>query len=188
MAKQIEDVPTRQARDAIAQVFEGIGGIKQMIAWARTHQAQFYTSVYPKLIPVTLAGTVDLNAKSEDDTAHAALERILHGLIDERKREESTVRNVSNDGHGIVIDVVANPPAPPPPPTPTPNAADHAAENVVHIKRAVDNDPPRRAAEQPPAAQYPQPAVNATIAFYEYFNSGGGRRVWWGPTGEGGPP
>lgn len=50
---------TTAAKDAIAQAAEGLGGTDRLIAWAQEdplNERAFWTSVYPKLIPVTLAG------------------------------------------------------------------------------------------------------------------------------------
>jgi hypothetical protein len=50
---------TKAAKDAIALAAEGLGGTERLIAWAQQdpkNEAAFWTSIYPKLIPVTLAG------------------------------------------------------------------------------------------------------------------------------------
>ncbi len=43
------------AKDAIARVFDEIGGIEHMADWAREHPTQFY-NIYSKLIPVQVDG------------------------------------------------------------------------------------------------------------------------------------
>jgi len=43
---------TREAKDAISAAFDGIGGVKALTKWAKENQAAFYTSIYPKLLPV----------------------------------------------------------------------------------------------------------------------------------------
>lgn len=53
---------TAVAKDAIAMVAEGLGGVERMIAWAREdalNERSFWTTIYPKLIPVTLSGDKD---------------------------------------------------------------------------------------------------------------------------------
>lgn len=50
---------TAAAKDAIALAAEGLGGTARLIAWAQEDPANeraFWASIYPKLIPVTLAG------------------------------------------------------------------------------------------------------------------------------------
>ena len=53
---------TTAAKEAIAAAAEGLGGVDRLIAWAQEHPANervFWGTVYPKLIPVTLAGDPD---------------------------------------------------------------------------------------------------------------------------------
>lgn len=53
---------TRAAKEAIALAAEGLGGVDRLIAWAKedpTNERTFWGSIYPKLIPVTLAGDED---------------------------------------------------------------------------------------------------------------------------------
>lgn len=53
---------TKAAKDAIALAAEGLGGTERLIAWAQEDPANeraFWTTIYPKLIPVTLAGDED---------------------------------------------------------------------------------------------------------------------------------
>ena len=50
---------TRTAKEAIALAAEGLGGTDRLIAWAQEdplNERAFWSSIYPKLIPVTLAG------------------------------------------------------------------------------------------------------------------------------------
>lgn len=50
---------TRAAKEAIAFAAEGLGGAERLVAWAQEdplNERAFWTSIYPKLIPVTLAG------------------------------------------------------------------------------------------------------------------------------------
>jgi len=43
------------AKDAVAKVFEDIGGVAQMAEWARANQTQFY-QIYAKLLPLQVNG------------------------------------------------------------------------------------------------------------------------------------
>ena len=50
---------TQNVRDAIAQAAEGLGGSARLIAWAKEdpkNEAAFWTSLYPKLLPLQVAG------------------------------------------------------------------------------------------------------------------------------------
>lgn len=53
---------TIAAKDAIAAVAEGLGGVDRMIDWVKEdplNERAFWSTIYPKLIPVTLAGDDD---------------------------------------------------------------------------------------------------------------------------------
>lgn len=50
---------TTAAKDAIAMAAEGLGGTARLVAWAQEdplNERAFWSTIYPKLIPVTLAG------------------------------------------------------------------------------------------------------------------------------------
>ncbi len=50
---------TRAAKEAIAEAAEGLGGAERLIAWAqedKRNEQIFWGTIYPKLIPVVLAG------------------------------------------------------------------------------------------------------------------------------------
>lgn len=50
---------TTAAKDAIAMAAEGLGGVDRLIEWAKEdplNERAFWSGIYPKLIPVTLAG------------------------------------------------------------------------------------------------------------------------------------
>jgi hypothetical protein len=50
---------TKAAKDAIALAAENLGGVDRLTAWAQEspeNERAFWVNVYPKLIPVTLAG------------------------------------------------------------------------------------------------------------------------------------
>lgn len=55
---------TKTAKEAIALAAEGLGGTARLIAWVQEdplNERAFWTSIYPKLIPVQVA-----NADGED--------------------------------------------------------------------------------------------------------------------------
>lgn len=50
---------TKSAKEAIALAAEGLGGVDRLVEWAKEdpiNERAFWGSIYPKLIPVTLAG------------------------------------------------------------------------------------------------------------------------------------
>ena len=52
----------REAKEVIAAAAEGLGGLERMITWAKSdpkNESAFWTSVYPKLLPLTVAGDKD---------------------------------------------------------------------------------------------------------------------------------
>ena len=60
--KGVPNKQTTAAKDAIAAAALGLGGVDRLIAWAQEdplNERAFWASIYPKLIPVTLAGDKD---------------------------------------------------------------------------------------------------------------------------------
>lgn len=58
--KGVPNKTTVAAKEAIALVFDKLGGVERMVAWAKEdekNEAAFWTTIYPKLIPL------DVNAK-----------------------------------------------------------------------------------------------------------------------------
>lgn len=52
----------KAAKEAIAEAAEKLGGVDRLVNWAKEapeNERAFWTSVYPKLIPVQLAGDGD---------------------------------------------------------------------------------------------------------------------------------
>ena len=53
---------TQAAKDAIAEAFQRIGGVDRLVDWIKEdpkNETAFLTGVYPKLIPVQLAGDAE---------------------------------------------------------------------------------------------------------------------------------
>lgn len=49
----------KAAKDAIAEAAEKLGGVDRLVEWAKEapeNEKAFWATIYPKLIPVTLAG------------------------------------------------------------------------------------------------------------------------------------
>ena len=52
----------KAAKDAIADAAEALGGSARLVDWVKEDPANekaFWTTIYPKLVPVTLGGDVD---------------------------------------------------------------------------------------------------------------------------------
>ena len=50
---------TRAAKEAIAYAAEGLGGAQRLVAWAKEdplNERAFWTSIYPKLLPLQVVG------------------------------------------------------------------------------------------------------------------------------------
>lgn len=53
---------TRSVKEAIEYAAQGLGGADRLIAWAKEDAANeraFWSSIYPKLLPLTVAGDVN---------------------------------------------------------------------------------------------------------------------------------
>ncbi|WP_029084785.1 hypothetical protein [Bradyrhizobium sp. th.b2] len=120
MPKQVPAEFSGQSKDAIALCFEGIGSLPQFIKWAQKHRAAFY-SMYTKLIPVTVSGTVVISKRYDDEplcncaacsgfrnegavsryasggTPHQKRLRALFGSIDFRKAKFAAPPNDPDD-------------------------------------------------------------------------------------------
>lgn len=52
----------KEAKDMIAAAAEGLGGLERIIEWAKSDPANeraFWATIYPKLLPLTVAGDKD---------------------------------------------------------------------------------------------------------------------------------
>jgi hypothetical protein len=96
-----------QAKENIARVFEGMNGIEGMLEWAKAHPTEFYSRVYPRLIPLMVQGHIETVHKSE--LATSALERIITGIIASRAvaapvaPEIKTIEHVAVDKPDAVL-------------------------------------------------------------------------------------
>ena len=55
---------TLAAKELIQGVADGLGGLDRMKAWAKEdplNERAFWQSIYPKLLPLTVAGQLDMN-------------------------------------------------------------------------------------------------------------------------------
>lgn len=59
----------KAAKDAIAEAAEKLGGVDRLVQWAQEapeNERAFWATIYPKLIPVTLAGDKDNPLRIEE--------------------------------------------------------------------------------------------------------------------------
>lgn len=64
--KGVPNKATTAAKDAIARAAEGLGGTARLIAWAQEdplNERAFWSSIYPKLLPIQMTGESTLNVK-----------------------------------------------------------------------------------------------------------------------------
>jgi len=57
--KGVPNKTTASAKEAIAFAAEGLGGAQRLVDWAKEdpkNESAFWVSVYPKLLPLTVAG------------------------------------------------------------------------------------------------------------------------------------
>ncbi len=60
--KGVPNKTTRTAKEAIALAAEGLGGTDRLIAWAKEdplNERAFWSSIYPKLLPLQVANADD---------------------------------------------------------------------------------------------------------------------------------
>jgi hypothetical protein len=60
---------TRAAKEAIAFAAEGLGGAERLVEWAQEdpqNERAFWTSIYPKLLPLQVAGDPDNPLRVEE--------------------------------------------------------------------------------------------------------------------------
>lgn len=74
--KGIQNKTTRAAKEAIQDAFDGIGGVEALIVWAMKpkNRSLFYSSIYPKVMPLQLnhTGTIDITDKLKEARERAA--------------------------------------------------------------------------------------------------------------------
>lgn len=71
---------SKAAKEAIAEAAEKLGGVDRLVSWAQEapeNERAFWATIYPKLIPLQVAGELDLNVstKEQRDAAVAAATR-----------------------------------------------------------------------------------------------------------------
>lgn len=158
---------TGEAREMLALAFEGIGGLPELMKWAKTHRTAFYNH-YTKLLPMTLNAnaTVDVQEERADLVANMInlmtnLKRAHEAEDAERARsagiiihEGETYRDalerivtggtiIDQGPQAVIIDHTSpKPPAPaanvrPETPAAAPQSPAPAAANVVPLRNVA---------------------------------------------------
>lgn len=68
----------KAAKDAIAEAAEQLGGVNRLVSWSKEdplNERAFWTSIYPKLIPVQIAGDKDNPLRTITRIERVILER-----------------------------------------------------------------------------------------------------------------
>lgn len=76
----------QQAKEAIAVAADGLGGTDRLIAWAKEdpkNEAAFWTSIYPKLIPLQVNGNHHVETVDRTRLLQEAEERVRAVFGDE---------------------------------------------------------------------------------------------------------
>jgi hypothetical protein len=81
--KGTPNIATKSIRLAIQEVAQGLGGIRRLIEWAQEdpkNEFAFWTSVYPRLLPLQIAGSgphgeIELDIKLKGDDLAAELQK-----------------------------------------------------------------------------------------------------------------
>lgn len=50
---------TKAAKEAIAEVFDRMGGANNLLKWGKQNEKEFYTIIWPKIIPLQVGGDPD---------------------------------------------------------------------------------------------------------------------------------
>lgn len=68
--KGVPNAISGQAKENIAAVFVRLGGTAAMARWAKRNQSEFYTRIYPRILPHELTGVgggpIRIIAQAED--------------------------------------------------------------------------------------------------------------------------
>lgn len=138
----IESLPP-EARVAFQLAFQGMGGVKALTTWGRTHRTLYY-QMYAKLIPLILQADVETTVKFDAEEARAALSAALMRVIEIRKTAEAppgtAAGNLVTDATYTRRDAEPEPAVTPSqPPAPAPQSAN----NIVPLhKPPVATEPP----------------------------------------------
>lgn len=84
--KGVPNRMTAAAKEAIAMAFEDLGGVDGLVKWAKSdpdNQKAFYTQVWPKIVPLQVNGSHDVNVVDRTELLRRAGEEV-RGIFGER--------------------------------------------------------------------------------------------------------
>lgn len=93
-----------EARQALADVFEQMGGTEGLLEWAKAHPSQFYLFLWPRLLPKEVKATVDVQQNAVAITAVTVADPAEALSILERARDASDAhcgRGGAGDGEEV---------------------------------------------------------------------------------------
>lgn len=176
-----DEVEPLEAKAAIQACFELIGGLRKLVAWARSHQQAFYLQLYPKLLPFNVTANV---AVTIDDGKEARIElrEAFNRVHAARKQEAVVTGSIVVDGVTYhrdtsaapeVIDVTPMPPAAPRAP-PFLTIVGTAAEPAIPAHPKPEPQKPAPASLTPEEARRRamSPAFPAPLAAQRTFRTG----------------
>ena len=97
---------TGAVREAIEKAFDGMGGVDALTAWAKEHPTEFYSRIWPKLLPLQIAGDADKPAAftiqwaSEANLAREILARHLAEIRDRSGGPDDLGSNLMDASEG----------------------------------------------------------------------------------------
>ncbi|MHC2318383.1 hypothetical protein [Bradyrhizobium diazoefficiens] len=166
-SKRLPTEVTGEAREMLALAFEGIGGLPELMKWAKTHRTAFYNH-YTKLLPMTLNANATVDVKEDRAELEASMTNLMTNLmlahevedaeraraagivIEEGETYRDALERIVTGGTiidhkpqaAIVDNVSPGPPAPaanvrPETPAAAPQSAAPAAANVVPLRNVA---------------------------------------------------
>lgn len=79
---------TGEAKEMLALAFEGIGGLPELMKWAKTHRTAFYNH-YTKLLPMTLNANATVDVKEDRAELEASMINLMTNLMRAHEEEEA---------------------------------------------------------------------------------------------------
>jgi hypothetical protein len=112
-AKGTPNKVTASAKEAITLAFDNIGGVDALTEWAKTNQDAFYTKVWPKVLPLQLAGDpenplVSNSRKSALEEPDATLKWLQNILAESRAKQEREAREQQDSSLPPVTRIAGN--------------------------------------------------------------------------------
>lgn len=65
---------TTAVKEALQEAFEGMGGVKSLMAWAKTEPGEFY-KLWVKILPLTVTGDADSKSPLQITVHRAGTEK-----------------------------------------------------------------------------------------------------------------